>query len=181
MRSVLSAYVFSCHTNCGRTRFFCTHAHKLAHFGSRILNWLDKRYYGWTIDHLELLVEGFFSTFIQAWNFVIFANYISLLFFAAYVICKKEYSFSRVVFLFFQSKIANSFYLKINDSSGVRTTWFWSGTSRVRVPIVPNTLRFRILTPLSSTPLIHKIFRYQEFSETQKGSPTKVSVLLDIK
>ena len=34
-------------------------------------------------------------------------------------------------------------------------------------------LRFRIVTPPPSTPLIHKIFRYQEFSETQKGSPTK--------
>ena len=31
-------------------------------------------------------------------------------------------------------------------------------------------LRFRIVTP----PLIHKIFRYQKFSETQKGSPTKI-------
>ena len=41
--------------------------------------------------------------------------------FLAYVICKENYSFSRVVFLFFQSKIANSFYSKINDSSGVRT------------------------------------------------------------
>ena len=34
-------------------------------------------------------------------------------------------------------------------------------------------LRFRIVTPPPSTPLIHKIFRYQEFSETQNGSPTK--------
>ena len=34
-------------------------------------------------------------------------------------------------------------------------------------------LRFRIVTPPPSTPLIHKIFRYQEYSETQKGSPTK--------
>ena len=34
-------------------------------------------------------------------------------------------------------------------------------------------LRFRIVTPPPSTPLIHKIFRYQEFSEAQKDSPTK--------
>ena len=40
------------------------------------------------------------------------------------------YSFSRVVFrFFFQSKIANSFYSKINDSSEVKTTRFWSGRS----------------------------------------------------
>ena len=61
------------------------------------------------------------------------------LFFTAYVICKKNYSSSRVVF--FQSNIANSFYSKINDSSGVRTTWFWSGRSRVRVLIVPNIFK----------------------------------------
>ena len=34
-------------------------------------------------------------------------------------------------------------------------------------------LRFRIETPPPSTPLIHKTFPYQEFSETQKGPPTK--------
>ena len=34
------------------------------------------------------------------------------------------------------------------------------------------TLRFRIVTPPRSTPLIHKSFGYQEFSETPKGSPT---------
>ena len=34
-------------------------------------------------------------------------------------------------------------------------------------------LRFRIVTPPPSKPLIHKNFRYQEFSETQKGSPAK--------
>ena len=34
-------------------------------------------------------------------------------------------------------------------------------------------LRFRIVTPPPSNPLIHKIFRYKEFSETQNGSPTK--------
>ena len=36
-----------------------------------------------------------------------------LLFFAAYVICKKNYSFSRVVLLFFQTKIVNSFHSKM--------------------------------------------------------------------
>ena len=34
-------------------------------------------------------------------------------------------------------------------------------------------LRFRIVTPPPFTPLIHKIFRYQKFSERPKGSPTK--------
>ena len=40
-------------------------------------------------------------------------------FFAAYVKCKKNYSFSRVVFLFFQSKIANSFYSKKMTAMGL--------------------------------------------------------------
>ena len=30
-----------------------------------------------------------------------------------------------------------------------------------------------VILPPSSSPLIHKIFRFQKFSETQKGSPTK--------
>ena len=75
-------------------------------------------------------------------------------------------------FFGFQSKAANSFHSKLIDSSGVRTAWFWSGSSRARVCIVPNILRRRIVTPLPSTPLIHKSFRYQDFSETQNGSPT---------
>ena len=53
-------------------------------------------------------------------------NMVRLLFFAAYVICKKNYSFGRVVF--FQIKIASSFYSKINDSSRVRTTGFSAGS-----------------------------------------------------
>ena len=59
-----------------------------------------------------------------------------LLFFAAYIICSKNYSFSRVVFYFFQSKIANSSSPKINDSSEVRTTGFSSTRSgfESRVP-----------------------------------------------
>ena len=96
------------------------------------------------------------------------------LLFAAYVICKKNYSFSGVVFFFFQSKIANSFYSKIKDSSGVRTIWFWSGRSRVRVLIVPKIFTISNRDP-PSTPLIHKIFRFQEFSETPKGYPTNFS------
>ena len=32
---------------------------------------------------------------------------------------------------------------------------------------------FRMVTHPLSTPFIQKIFRYQEFSETQEGSPTK--------
>ena len=62
----------------------------------------------------------------------------ALLFFAVYVIYKKNCSFSRVVFLFFQTKTANSFYSKINDSSGVRTTKFSSGRFGVRVPLMSN-------------------------------------------
>ena len=59
-----------------------------------------------------------------------------LLFFAAYVICKKNYSFSRVVF--FQTKIANSFDSKINDNSRLRTTRFSSSRFGVRVTVEPN-------------------------------------------
>ena len=62
----------------------------------------------------------------------------NLLFFAAYVIYKKNYSFSRVVFLFFQTKIANSFYSKINDSGRLWTTRFSSSRFGVRVTALPN-------------------------------------------
>ena len=47
--------------------------------------------------------KGFYHFF----NRVVWTN---LLFFAVYVIYKKNYSFSRVVFRFFQTKIANSVY-----------------------------------------------------------------------
>ena len=57
------------------------------------------------------------------------------LFFAVYVIYKKNYSFSRVVF--FQTKIANSFYSKINDSGSLRTTRFSSSRFGVRVTALP--------------------------------------------
>ena len=67
---------------------------------------------------------------------------IELLFFAAYVICKENYSLSSVVFLFFsfffQTKIANLFYSKTNDSSRVRTTRFSSSKFVVRVSVVSN-------------------------------------------
>ena len=85
-----------------------------------------------------------------------------LLFFAVYVIYKKN-SFSRVVFLFFYlTKTANSFYSKINDSSMVWTTTFSRSRFRVRVSVVPN-----IFT-------IHPLhFLMPEISETLKGSFTK--------
>ena len=68
------------------------------------------------------------------------------LFFAAYVICKKNYSFSTVYsgvkflfLIFFQCKTANSFYYsKLNDSSRVRTTAFSSSRFGIRVSVVPN-------------------------------------------
>ena len=61
-----------------------------------------------------------------------------LLFFAVYVIYKKNYSFSRVVFLFFfQAKIANSFYSKINYSGRLGTTRFSSSRFAVRVTAPP--------------------------------------------
>ena len=85
------------------------------------------------------------------------------LFFAAYVICKKNYSFSRVVFLFFQSKTANSFYSEINGSSRVRTTAFSSSRFRVRVAVEPNIFTF-----------YPQHFLIPEISETLKGSFTKI-------
>ena len=82
------------------------------------------------------------------------------LFFAACVICKKNYSFSRV-FLFFLPKIANSFYSKINDSSRIGTTWF-SSRFGVRVSVVPNNFM-----------IYPEHFLIPEIKETLKGSPTK--------
>ena len=107
-------------------------------------------------------------------------------------------------FFFFQSKIANCFYSKINDSSRVRTTEFSSSRFWVRVSVVPNifmiyplhfsipeisetlngsatyffgTVRQKIFDgkilipppflPPSPPPVIHKLFRYRKFSETQ--------------
>ena len=74
---------------------------------------------------------------------------------------------------FFFSPKLSTFYSKINDSIRVRTSgseavgaWFESLSFEI-------FLRFRIVTLPPSIPLIHKIFGYQEFSETQNGSPTK--------
>ena len=63
-----------------------------------------------------------------------------LLFFAAYVICKKNHSFSTVGsnFVFFFSAKLPTLYSKINDSSIVRTTAFSSSRFEVRVSVVPN-------------------------------------------
>ena len=58
-------------------------------------------------------------------------------FFAAYINCKKIYSFSRVVF-FCQSKIANYFHSKINDSSRLRATTLTSSRFGVRATAVPS-------------------------------------------
>ena len=103
------------------------------------------------------------------------------LFFTAYVLCKKNYSFSRVVF--FQSEIANSFYSKMNDSSGVRTTWFWSGRYRFESQPLPTFFNLMITTENHDTApfSLHGKFRYQNFPETSKISLGKFSVLWDKK
>ena len=82
------------------------------------------------------------------------------LFFAVYVIYKKNYSFSRVVF--FQSKTANSFYSKLNDSSRVRTTTFSSSRFGVRVSVMPNIF-----------PIYPQHFLIPEINETLNGFCTK--------
>ena len=134
-----------------------------------------------------------------------------LLFFAAYVICKKNYSFSRivfVVFLFFQSKNAISFYSKLNVSSGVRTKTFWSGRSgfeslpcqiflrfRWHLSEFPNVLMAQWVgqqveeeVGTGSNPSLYlqffnyiNKFRDQNLSETRMGSPTNFSALWDKK
>ena len=81
---------------------------------------------------------AFFALFVLSAPSMLLFSIISILFFAAYVMCKKNYSFSSVVFLFFQTKITKSFYSKINDSSRVRTTGFSSSRLGVRVCEVPN-------------------------------------------
>ena len=61
-----------------------------------------------------------FICFINSANLSTVSPFFSLLFFAVYEIYKKNYSFSRVVFLFFYpTKTANSFCSKINDSGSV--------------------------------------------------------------
>ena len=74
----------------------------------------------------------------ELWPIFDCVEYDSLLFFAVYVIYKKNYSFSRVVLLFFYlTKTAHSFYSKINDSSMVRTTAFSRCRLGVWVSVVP--------------------------------------------
>ena len=98
------------------------------------------------------------------------------LFFAAYVICKKNYSFSRVAFLFFQSETANSFYSKINDSSRIRTTRFSSSRSGVRVSVVPNIFKIYpqhfSIPEMSETPntkgFLYEMFRYCETQQFRR-------------
>ena len=85
-------------------------------------------------------------------------QHLIVLFFAAYVICKKNYSFNRVVFLFFISPKLPTFYSKINDSSRVRTTAFSSSRFGVRVSVVPNI-----------STIYPQHFLIPEISETLKG------------
>ena len=68
------------------------------------------------------------------------------------MICKKNHSFSRVVFLFFRSKIANS-YSEINDSSGVRTTGFSSSRSGFG-SVVPNNFMISLTFVRNSVPMV---------------------------
>ena len=92
-----------------------------------------------------------------------------IFFSAAYVICKKNCSFSTVYsgvkFIFFQWKTANSFYSKINDNSRVRTTAFSSKTFGVRVSVVPNIFYDLTLTFFDTgmswitKRFIHELFR----------------------
>ena len=63
----------------------------------------------------------------------------------------------------FPTKNANDFYLKINDSSRLKTTRFSSGRFGIRVTVVSNS--FTIYPYHFSTP---------ENSETLKGSPTNI-------
>ena len=86
---------------------------------------------------------------------------IDFLFFAVYVIYKKTYSFSRVVFLFFSVQNCQLFLFKKNDSSRVRTTAFSSSRFGVLVSVVPNIFA------------ISQHFLIPEISETLKGSFTK--------
>ena len=93
-----------------------------------------------------------------------FGEFCVLLLFFFRSICniQEELFIQRVVFLFIQSEIANSFFSKLNDSSRVRTTAFSGSRFGVRISVMPN-----IFYNLSSTFLI------PEISETLKGSFTK--------
>ena len=91
---------------------------------------------------------------------------LSLLFFVVYVIYKRNYSFSRVVQLFFQTKTGNSFYSKINDSGSLRATRLSRSRVGVRVTALP-----KVFTIYS------KHFSIPKISETLRGSPTKTFCL----
>ena len=73
-----------------------------------------------------------------------------LLFFAAYVKCKKKYS----VGSFFPVQNCQLFYSKINDSSRVRTTGFPSSRSRVRVSVVPSIFMISQTFIRNSIPMV---------------------------
>ena len=95
-------------------------------------------------------------------------------------IYKKNYSFSRVVFLFFYlTKTANSFYSKINDSGRRRTTRFSSIRFGVRVTALPNL--FTIYPLHFSTPEIDEIlkwFPYENFRHCEtKNFCRKILIL----
>ena len=89
--------------------------------------------------------------------------------------------FSMVVFhflFFFQSKIANSFYSIKKDSSGVRTTWFWSGRFRDRVPIVPSIFYdFELWHPLPPPLLCIKFLDTRKFLKHRRVPLRNSSVL----
>ena len=104
-----------------------------------------------------------FAHFRVKQSFQFIAGTSLLLFFAAYVICRKNYSFSRVVFLFLdQNCQLFSFKNKWQDNSKVRTTRFSSIRFEVQVTIVPN-----IFT------IYPQHFLMPEISEALQGSPTK--------
>ena len=103
------------------------------------------------------------------WSYRVIYWFHVLLFFAVYVIYKKNYSFSRVVFLFFiWRKLPTLFIQKVNDSSRVRTTAFWS--SRIGVRVTDKTKFFRF---------IRNIFRYSKLVKHQRVPLQNFSALWD--
>ena len=132
-----------------------------------------------SIKQLEQNKQITLWTWVKKMHALIVLGHV-LLFFAVYVTYKKNYSFSRVVFLFFQTKIANSFYSKINDSGRFWTIRFWSGRSGFESLPCQIFLRFhwhlRIhWVKLWYPPLPIRFFRYQKFSGKQEGYLTKLS------
>ena len=91
---------------------------------------------------VDLFGRSFDPVFVNKHATFIIANGLFLLlwsnaFLFFVVIYTKNYSLSGVVFLFFQSKIANFFNSKINDSGRFRTTRFSSSRFGVRVTALP--------------------------------------------